>query len=222
MSFFETKKTFEIELTYKCNWNCKYCAVKTHTKKSFTNEQVLENFRLKTNNFRDTIQSTVILSGGEPTSVGKNVLDVYIKLSKQYNFDLKINTNGMLFKEESIIKEFKQINWHVSDELIMTNHIQTILKSLPKNVLPLIVVSDSNFKNLQSFMKQWPKDIKILLIPASDPEGKINYFDEDKYQYLHVYKKQVTKDSWLLILTKNQLYKEREKSITYIENYKKD
>ena len=71
-------------------------------------------------------------------------------------------------------------------------------------------------------MKQWPKDIKILLIPASDPEGKINYFDEDNYQYLHVYKKQVTKDSWLLILSKNQLYKEREKSITYIENYKKD
>ena len=35
-------------------------------------------------------------------------------------------------------------------------------------------------------------------------------------------KKQVTKDSWLLILSKNKLYKEREESITYIENYKKD
>lgn len=221
MSFFEMNKTFEIELTYKCNWKCKYCAIKTHTKKAFTNEEVLENFRFKTNDFKDTVQSTVILSGGEPTLVGREVLETYINLSKLHSFDLKINTNGMLFKEESIIKEFQQINWHVSDELIMTNDIYTILKTLPKNVQPLIVVSDSNFKNLHSFMEQWPKDIKILLIPASDPEGKINYFSEDKYQKLHTYRNRITKDSWLLILSKNKLYKEREESIIYIENYKK-
>ena len=221
LSFLNVDKTFEIETTYRCNWNCSYCSVKTHTKSILPHKDILENFRIKTNDYKDIEGGTLIISGGEPAIVNKDLLLKFVDLSKRYKFKLHINTNGAMFNSP-ILHYFKQINWHVSENLLWSYKISELVKKLPTNVLPLIVITNDNFWNLEKFLNNWPENIKLLMIPASDPQGKEIYFDDDLYNEVLKFKKYMTKESQLIFLSKNKVYNERESKITYIENYIKD
>ena len=121
-----------------------------------------------------------------------------------------------------ILHHFKQINWHVSENLLWSYRVAELTNKIPSNVLPLIVITNDNFKNLEKFLNNWPEDIKILMIPASDPLGKEIYFNDELYDKVLKFKKYMTKESQLIFLSKNKVYNERESKITYIENYVKD
>ena len=67
---------FEIEITYKCNWNCEYCCVQTHTKRALSNEKILNNLKKSSNNFIDLNGGALTISGGEPFSQANELVEL--------------------------------------------------------------------------------------------------------------------------------------------------
>ena len=88
---------FEIETTYKCNWNCEYCCVQTHTKRALSNEKILNNLKKSSNNYIDLNGGALTISGGEPSLTDPELIKEIYNLSKEHNFQLSLNTNGRIF-----------------------------------------------------------------------------------------------------------------------------
>ena len=119
-----------------------------------------------------------------------------------------------------------EINWHVSEKCDWSDKINWILSLIEKDSLkvqPMLVVTNKNIINLDTFMVNWPKDIKILIVPASNPyNGKIYLDTEHQKSIYDKYKKYLTQESKLRLITGDDFFKDKESKITYIENYVKD
>ena len=222
---------FEIEITYKCNWNCEYCCVQTHTKRALSNEKILNNLKESSNNFIDLNGGALTISGGEPSLTDPELIKEIYNLSKEHNFQLSLNTNGRIFYPniypifKDMLKDI-EINWHVSEKCDWFDKINWILSLIEKDSLkvqPMLVVTNKNIINLDTFMVNWPKDIKILIVPASNPyNGKIYLDTEHQKSIYNKYKKYLTPESKLRLITGDDFFKDKESKITYIENYIKD
>ena len=231
LPFLNVDKTFEIEITYKCNWNCGYCCVQTHTKRALPNEKILNNLKESSNNFIDLNGGTLTISGGEPSLADPELIREIYNLSKEHNFQLSLNTNGRIFYPniypifKDMLKDI-EINWHVSEKCDWSDKINWILSLIEKDSLkvqPMLVVTNTNIINLDTFMINWPKDIKILIVPASNPyTGKIYLDIEHQKSIYNKYKKYLTQESKLRLITGDDFFKDKEKKITYIENYVKN
>lgn len=231
LSSLNIDKMFEIEITYKCNWNCEYCCVQTHTKKAFQNEEIINNLKKSSNNFIDLNGGALTISGGEPSLADSELIKEIYNLSKEHNFQLLLNSNGRIFYPKvypifkDMIKDI-EINWHVSENCEWFDNIYWILSLIEKdslNVQPMLVVTNNNIINLDNFMNNWPKTIKILIVPASNPyTGKIYLDTEHQKSIYNKYKKYLTPESKLRLITGDDFFKDKEKKITYIENYIKD
>jgi sulfatase maturation enzyme AslB (radical SAM superfamily) len=238
-------KIYEVEIEYKCNWKCSYCSVKTHTKKVKPLEDIIAEI-----NSYDLTDSTVILSGGEPT-FNPIVVQWFLLLKKRINFKLNINTNGRFFMLHrgsfglpvkslwsDLWLNLDTIRWHVSEDLkdIPKNIIEWGINSLEgkvkedsytPSIIPLIVVTNDNVKNLDSFIAQWKSltSKKICIIPASDPyrESQENLlFDSKLYQeILNKHSDVMNPESILRFKTKNKSFElyETDLKVKYIENY---
>ena len=225
---------FEIEITYKCNWNCEYCCVQTHTKKALSNEEIINNLKKSSNNFIDLNGGALTISGGEPSLADSKLIKEIYNLSKEYNFQLSLNSNGRIFypKVYSIFKDIMkdiEINWHVSENCKWFEDIHWILSLIEKdslNVQPMLVVTNNNVINLDNFMDKWTKTaktIKILIVPASNPYTGRIYLDKNHQKVIYnKYKKHLTPESKLRLITGDDFFKDKERKITYIENYVKD
>ncbi len=231
LPFLNVNKTFEIEITYKCNWNCEYCCVQTHTKRALSNEKILNNLKESSNNFIDLNGGALTISGGEPSLADPELIREIYNLSKEHNFQLSLNTNGRIFYPniypifKDMLKDI-EINWHVSEKCDWSDKINWILSLIEKDSLkvqPMLVVTNKNIINLDTFMVNWPKDIKILIVPASNPyNGKIYLDTEHQKSIYNKYKKYLTPESKLRLITGDDFFKDKESKITYIENYIKD
>ena len=228
---------FEIEITYKCNWNCEYCCVQTHTKKALSNEEIINNLKKSSNNFIDLNGGALTISGGEPSLADSKLIKEIYNLSKEYNFQLSLNSNGRIFypKVYQIFKDIMkdiEINWHVSENCKWFEDIHWILSLIEKdslNVQPMLVVTNNNVINLDNFMDKWTKTtkpaktIKILIVPASNPYTGRIYLDKNHQKVIYnKYKKYLTPESKLRLITGDDFFKDKERKITYIENYVKD
>ena len=222
---------FEIEITYKCNWNCEYCCVQTHTKKALSNEEIINNLKKSSNNFIDLNGGALTISGGEPSLADSKLIKEIYNLSKEYNFQLSLNSNGRIFypKVYSIFKDIMkdiEINWHVSENCKWFEDIHWILSLIEKdslNVQPMLVVTNNNVINLDNFMDKWTKTTKILIVPASNPYTGRIYLDKNHQKVIYnKYKKHLTPESKLRLITGDDFFKDKERKITYIENYVKD
>ena len=222
---------FEIEITYKCNWNCEYCCVQTHTKKALSNEEIINNLKKSSNNFIDLNGGALTISGGEPSLADSKLIKEIYNLSKEYNFQLSLNSNGRIFypKVYSIFKDIMkdiEINWHVSENCKWFEDIHWILSLIEKdslNVQPMLVVTNNNVINLDNFMDKWTKTTKILIVPASNPyTGRIHLDKNHQKVIYNKYKKHLTPESKLRLITGDDFFKDKERKITYIENYVKD
>ena len=222
---------FEIEITYKCNWNCEYCCVQTHTKKALSNEEIINNLKKSSNNFIDLNGGALTISGGEPSLADSKLIKEIYNLSKEYNFQLSLNSNGRIFypKVYPIFKDIMkdiEINWHVSENCKWFEDIHWILSLIEKdslNVQPMLVVTNNNVINLDNFMDKWTKTTKILIVPASNPYTGRIYLDKNHQKVIYnKYKKHLTPESKLRLITGDDFFKDKERKITYIENYVKD
>ena len=107
-------KQFGITLTYKCNWNCPYCAVKNSVdfKQSVSHNDVLNKLRQVENN------SNVIIFGGEPGILPRDNIETYIEFLQNKKCILELETNGLFLERyPDLVKNFNLIRFHCSEDL---------------------------------------------------------------------------------------------------------
>lgn len=148
----------EIELTHKCNWNCRYCAICTHNLQEISEEAALEKVRSIAGKY-----DTVTFSGGEPGLLSRNILEQMITCIKSTNSNLCINTNGTFIeKYPDLVEKFDEIIYHCSRDL------DDELKDYPyfSNIRYMLVIDDINILKLDNYLNKY-LNITFDIVPAS-------------------------------------------------------
>ncbi len=103
-----------IEITNKCNLNCSFCSVDSRLKKELT----LQEFDIILDKIRQYTKTIYLHVKGEPLL--HHNFEKILELTKKYNLNVKITTNGTLLKQRlSILQKFdniKQINISLHSE----------------------------------------------------------------------------------------------------------
>lgn len=153
-------KDYAITITYKCNWNCVYCAVRNEHdfKGNLSCEDVLKKI--------DLIEggSNVTIFGGEPGLVERNHLEEYIKLLEQKSCSLLLETNGTFLKKyPDLVCHFKSVTYHCSCELD-----DEIYRTDFKNLTYMLIVHDNNINRLDDYLRKYP-EIRFYIVEATYP-----------------------------------------------------
>ncbi len=181
---------YVIPLTFKCNWNCSYCAINNtyDYKDTVTDKEILQKIKSIPE------QSLVTLTGGEPGLIKKDNLYYYITLLQHKKCELYLETNGLFIKKyPELCKYFYEILYHCSIDMENTNIITNLT-----NVRYVLIITDENIKNLDTFIHKY-NNIKFDIIAASYPykeqiTGPI-LSEKNKHYILTKYCKHMTKDS---------------------------
>lgn len=182
-------KEYELVVTYKCNWNCTFCAVDTHNQPKLPIEDIEEKIK------KIEFGSEVTLSGGEVGTMSMNDIVYIITLLELKQCKLSLNTNGLFIKKyPELLNKFKEILYHCSEDLteieVMPDEFNSSFTKY------MIVVDDMNFKNLDSFLNKY-SHIKFDIVPSTMPEGvdlcTLSY--KNKVKIFTKYQKHMTEES---------------------------
>ena len=162
MSTTHDTKQYAITLTYKCNWNCSYCAVRNSVdyKPAVTVSDVLD----KINQIEDG--SIVTLFGGEPGILDRDVLELYISELKSKRCTLKLETNGLfLHKYPELCSNFQSIVYHCSEDL---EEYEVFGFNHP-DVTYMLIIHDQNINRLEKFLEINSHIEKFYIVEATYP-----------------------------------------------------
>ena len=107
-------REYAITLTYICNWNCPYCAVRNSV--DWKPSVSMQDVDGKIDAISDG--SMVTLFGGEPGMLEKRELEHYITRLKEKGCGLKLETNGLFIERyPELLSEFYKITYHCSEDL---------------------------------------------------------------------------------------------------------
>ena len=102
----------ELELTHECDWNCRYCAIKTHELPPVSERDAIEKVRQAAGH------ATVTFSGGEPGTMSREALERMLQIAEGAGSDVCVNTNGLLLRKyPDLAPRFKEIIYHCSKDL---------------------------------------------------------------------------------------------------------
>lgn len=184
-----------LEITQDCNLSCKYCIAK-YSKNVLNVKDLLPDLINKVSdaiiehNYKYII---LTVSGGEPLIEIDTLIHTVLKfgseVKKFFNIDIevKILTNGILLKQNSILKKLSILNKIYKTELIISIHNVQSYKDFNRYVQSLI---DHNIKfytrkpisNEKDFDQL--KEIKVDdIFPAFESYHNIKYL-EDKGKYI--------------------------------------
>lgn len=154
----------EIELTHKCNWDCRYCAIRTHSLPVISEEEALGKVKAAAGKFQ-----TVTFSGGEPGLLSKEILEQMIKAVEDSGSVLCINTNGTFIRKyPDMVSRFDEVIYHCSCDLDDTLHVYPQFN----NIRYMLVVDDVNYPRLKRYLDSSP-DVVFDVVPASYEPGDV-------------------------------------------------
>ena len=124
-NFYESKSTDKeiqensgvnvIYFTNKCNLACTYCYedLKDRPAQILTKEQIMNSVDIIIAREREEDQTLFVLFGGEVTLEWENAkFMMEYAYSKKKNVHFNISTNGIKFKDEEFIKEYKNLKFN--------------------------------------------------------------------------------------------------------------
>ncbi len=197
------RKEYEIIVTYKCNWNCSYCCVDTHSREEVEKKVVFNKIK------KIEEGSKVYVTGGEPGTLSQDYLEeIFLKL-KEKGCLLGLNTNGLfLSRYPELLKYISDVNYHCSEDLDLKIPILTFENlKYPVKIDYLLIVHDENEHKLQAFLNYYP-EITFNVVPASTPGSGIleapELSNEHKYAVLRKFHNRLTTES------KKRLLKEKD------------
>ena len=127
-----------IEITNFCNLNCSFCSKDNRIKKEVT----INEFEIILKKIQGYTKNIYLHVKGEPLLHSK--LNEILLLTKKYNFNVRITTNGTLLKEKvKILNNFdniKQINISLHSENKKNKYFENIFNTceLLSNKVPII------------------------------------------------------------------------------------
>ena len=125
-----------IEITNICNLNCSFCSKDNRKLKELS----LDEFEIILKKIKPYTKNIYLHIKGEPLLHSK--LDGILNLAKEYNFNIRITTNGTLLKEKYHIlnkyNNIKQINISLHSENNKKNYFEDIFETVDKIEIPVI------------------------------------------------------------------------------------
>lgn len=161
-----------INVTERCNWDCPYCIVKTHTSPKRSFESVIKDISDL------PYGCDVTLSGGEPGLLTEEQMDtVFLLLKENDSIPVDICSNGLFLEKHSKhLDKVKTVYYHcvtsLNDDIKMYDF---------ENTEYLIVVTKEELHLLDGFLDRYP-DIRFNMKPAE------KYGELSKRQMLELYK----------------------------------
>ena len=154
-------ETVGILLTKQCNWTCEYCIAK-----NFNIDKTIDQILQEIEDLPDHI-TKITLSGGEPGMLNRKDIEKIIEKAKNKNLEMNLLTNGLFIeKYPDLINEFIEIDYHCSQDLTEDIQFMNLEKNYPNvRFHYLIVVSNKNIINLDSFLEKYP-DIIFNIMAA--------------------------------------------------------
>lgn len=163
MPVLETENEYVVPITYDCNWDCPYCAIKNDFDRKFKTRFTPVERRLSL----VPEMSTVTIAGGEPGLVPRESLKEYLKILETKKCSVYLETNGtFLDRYPDFISRFKEILYHCSVNMDVPARVWRGYD----NIRYLLIVNDDNIGNLRKFLEFNP-DIKFDVIECTYPHG---------------------------------------------------
>ena len=195
MPILTTDNEYAVTITYKCNWNCEYCAIKNDYdyKENVTHEDVLKKLEKIPNN------SNVTIFGGEPGIIEREKNENYIYFLKNRNCKLFLETNGLFIKKyPDLLHNFQEILYHCSQDL----DDEMLDCSQFNNIRYLIIVHDKNIHKLHDYLKKY-QNIHFDIIEATYPYPEMKgptLSKQNKNHIISKYGNRMTKESFYRLL----------------------
>jgi len=156
------EKEIEIVVTWVCNWYCEYCCVDTHNRPKLTMDDVKKKLDKIIPGYN------VTLSGGEVGSMKRADIEFILEEIEKKNCRPSINTNGLFIKRyRDLLPRFDTVLYHCSENIDINDNV---IIDPELDLEYLLIVTDNNFKNLDSFLNKY-KDIQFHLVAATMPDG---------------------------------------------------
>jgi len=191
---------YSITISYKCNWNCKYCIVDTHNRKEPDFEIIKEKIE------SIVPGSFVSITGGEPGLVSSDKLRYVFNKLKLKKCFIHVITNGEFFKLKEFINDVDQFAWHCTENL----EDKLILPDIPYNKIEfMLVVTNESYNRLENYIGKYPV---IFNIRGADTNGKGGDFLSIKngIYIFNKYKDKLTITSLMGLLTRFSCYEKIE------------
>lgn len=148
---------YEINISYKCDLRCPYCAMLSRLNSRLEEQEVLELLK----QVKDG--SEVTLSGGEPGLCKKEFIFSIFRILLDKKVKINVNTNGMFIRRyKHLLKFLNIVNFHTEI---------TTFKKLPfKNINYVIILTKNNSSKLEPFLKEIYNKfrIKFDIIPCTN------------------------------------------------------
>jgi organic radical activating enzyme len=192
------EKEIELIVTYKCNWDCDFCAVDTHKRKPLSFQEIKEKLKLIKYNYSNW---NITISGGEPGLLKENEIKYILDFLKPISNSISLNTNGLfLEKYLKFAGYFDTVLYHCSEKLNTepNYHIVNEWQKRGVEVNYMIVIDDKNFKNFDYFMS-FNEHIPINVVAATKADGGLDSIlsNKNRWKLLTSVKKykNITKES---------------------------
>ena len=153
---------YAITITYKCNWNCPYCAVRNSVdyKPLVEVSEVVD----KINRIEDG--SNVTLFGGEPGMLDRDTIEMYISILKLKRCTLKLETNGLFLRKfPDLCSNFQSIMYHCSEDLEEVK----ISEFNHPDITYMLIIHDWNINRLEKFLEINSHIERFYIVEATYP-----------------------------------------------------
>lgn len=163
----------DLKITTECNWNCEYCIVDTHNLPRRSFKEVIDKV------YTIPKGSLVTLTGGEPGLMTPRELTIILDLLEDRLCEVRVNTNGLMFRYKNLINRFKSVFYHCSENLDTNKRIENEFANVP--ITYMIVVTDNNVDKLEQFLN-YNKHIIFMVQGAVDNGNgiELSYFNRLK------------------------------------------
>jgi len=150
---------YEINLTWECNWNCKYCIVDTHKRPRKKFEDLIQELENLPNG------TSVTLGGGEPGMLSRDEITKVINLLNSKNIIMDLLTNGLFLKKyPHLLHNFKEVLYHCVEDMREDKEIEfpNFLDTSFDLYYVLVIAREEDYKNILKYFKAYP-DIKFVV-----------------------------------------------------------
>lgn len=188
--------TYCIMVTYKCQWDCKYCIVNTHSQPEVDFKTLQQKLSQIPNG------AEVSLSGGEPGLLDKESMKYVFETLIEKQCYIKVNTNGLFFKTyPEYDKYVRSYLYHFSENLVLEQnyYIPTVDHS---KITFMLVVTNENTVRLEDFLNKF-NTLKFSIFSAvkNNIEDDTNILSKkNAFDIFKKYKHRINKESYSSLL----------------------